>query len=37
MNGVLSHDSALVRLDWANEMDSVMNHALGAGSIGKTS
>ena len=33
MNGVLGHDSALLRLDWvvhnlANEMNFLMNHAL---------
>ena len=39
MNGVLGHDSALIRLYWAgdnlgaNEMNVVMNHAAGAGSI----
>ena len=38
MNGVLGHDSAFVRLCWAgdnlaNEMNFVMNHAPGAGSI----
>ena len=37
MNGVLGHDSALVRLywggtTWANEVKFVMNHAPGAGS-----
>ena len=38
MNGVLGHDSVLQGYTgpdttWANEMNSVMNHALGAGSI----
>ena len=41
MNGLLGHDSALVRLYWAgatwvNEMNSVMNHALGAQITHKT-
>ena len=40
MNGVLGHDSALVRLYWAgatraNETDFVMNHTPGAGSIAR--
>ena len=39
MNGVICHDSALVRLyigpgiTWADEMNFVMNHAPGAGFI----
>ena len=33
MNGVLSHNSALVRLYRANEMNFVMKHAPGAGSL----
>ena len=38
MNGILGHDFALLRLywgraTWANEMNFVMNHAPGAGSI----
>ena len=37
MNGVLGYDSALVRLcwAWANEMNFVMNHVAGAGSIAR--
>ena len=40
LNGVLGHDSALLRLTWAednlvNEMNSVMNHTPGAGSIAR--
>ena len=36
MNGVLVQDSALgPRTTWANEMNFVMNHALGAGSIAR--
>ena len=41
MNAVLGHDSALARLytvsesTWTNEMNLVMNHAPGAGSIAR--
>ena len=40
MNGVLGHDSVLIRLYWAgatwgNEVNFVMNHAPGAGSIAR--
>ena len=40
MNGVLSHDSALQGFtgpgtNWANEMNFVMNHAAGEGSIAR--
>ena len=33
--GVLGHDSAFVRLYWANEMKIVINHAPGTGSLAR--